>query len=226
MENKQFKNNSNGKGKICKILSGLKSEFDVEVPKRENAFLTLSRTILSQNTNRKNTDKAYRNLIEQYSSAEEILKAGKEKIKDLIKPAGLYDRKSERIVKIAEKITENPKKDLDTILEKSPKEAREELLKFKGVGPKTADCVLLFAGGYDVMPVDTHVERVSKRLSLTDQDSNPEKVKKDVEAILPEGENGETHLLFIELGRTYCQAQNPKCDECPIEDFCPKIGIG
>ena len=137
----------------------------------------------------------------------------------------MYTNKSKSIKKIAEELSGKSGKNLDQILQKRIDEARKELLSLPGVGPKTADCVLLFSGGQDVLPVDTHVARIAKRLGFAEPDAGPEIVKERLEPMLPDGKRGNAHILLIELGRKYCKAQNPDCKNCPIEDFCPKIDL-
>lgn len=99
-------------------------------------------------------------------------------------------------------------------------EARKTLLTIEGVGPKTADCVLLFSCGKDVIPVDTHVFRVTKRLGIAPQKADHEGVRKALMEKVPEGLKGSTHVALIKLGREICKAQNPKHDVCPLLDLC------
>ncbi len=208
-----------------KILEKLESEFQLSLPEEGHPFLTLVRTVLSQNTNRTNTSTAYNNLIEKYQTPSDFAEAELEDLKELIKPAGLYNSKSETLKKLGQIVVEDFDEDLGKIFNKDPEEARDELLDLPGVGPKTADCVLLFAGGFDVLPVDTHVDRTSSRLGFASSEDNLEEVKKKVEASFPDGKLGKTHILLIELGREYCKARNPRCEKCPVKDFCPKIGV-
>lgn len=225
MESEAFKINSNFEDRAKEILSRLSSEFDIGPSSDRDPFLTLVRTVLSQNTNRKNTRKAYENLSEKYSSPADFASADIEELKNLIMPAGLYRSKSKRLKSIAEIVLDKYEGDLSRIFEKSSKEVRKELLDFPGVGPKTADCVLLFAGNRDVLPVDTHVARTVKRLGFADSESDPEGVKEQFEVFVPDGKSREMHLLLIELGRNICKARNPNCIECSLEDLCPKIGV-
>lgn len=225
MEGGSFKGNSIGKERIRKTLRTLESEFQVNIPNPKNPFLSLIRTVLSQNTNRKNTNNAFERLTSKYASPSEIAKADLEDLHDLIRPAGLYRSKAKSLKDQAELILDRYEGNLEKVLSKSLDEARRELLALPGVGPKTADCVLLFAGERDVLPVDTHVSRTSKRLGFADLKDKPEVVKQKVEPLIPTGERGKVHLLLIELGREYCKASNPVCEECPIEDLCPKIEV-
>jgi len=207
------------------IIDKLDFEFEEELPELGNPFSTLVRTVLSQNTNRANTSRAYKNLRGEFQNPEDFANADLEELKDRIKPAGLHNSKSKTLKKIGEIVEEKYDGQLDKIFEKEKEEARDDLLKISGVGPKTADCVLLFSGGLDVLPVDTHVHRTSIRLGLAERDDSHESVKEKVESILPDEKLGKAHILLIELGREYCKARNPKCESCPVEKYCPRLGL-
>jgi endonuclease-3 len=99
-----------------------------------------------------------------------------------------------------------------------------------GVGPKTADCVLLFSGGRDgVFPVDTHVHRIARRMGLAPADADHEAVREALEAAVPEAKCGFGHTAMIQFGREYCSARKPACLEgpeaCPLYDLCDRVGI-
>lgn len=208
-----------------KVLERLKEDLELwEYPDRD-PFQVLVATVLSQNTNWRNTKRAYDALQARLPTPKKLSNANLKTIQKLIRPAGLYKNKSKSLKKISQIIQEEYGGDLESVLRKPIEEAREELTSLPGVGPKTADCVLLFAGERDVLPVDTHVARTSKRLGFADLKDTPEKVREKLEPIVPAGRRGEAHILLIELGRTYCKARNPNHSECPIEDLCPKIGV-
>jgi endonuclease-3 len=103
-------------------------------------------------------------------------------------------------------------------------DARQELLSLPGVGYKTADVLLVFAGERDVLPVDTHIFRIAKRLNIAPPKAGYEEVRLRLEELIPRGRRGEAHMLLIQHGRRYCRAQNPLCEKCPINYLCP-IGI-
>lgn len=109
---------------------------------------------------------------------------------------------------------------IDFVCEAEPEAARKELLSIEGVGPKTADCVLLFSCGDDVIPVDTHVFRVTKRLGIVPEKSDHEDVHRILMEIVPAGKRGSTHVDLIRLGREICKAQNPKHERCFLIDLC------
>lgn len=226
MADESFKYSQGEKSRIRNIIERLNSKFDIEVPVDQDPFLTLVRTVLSQNTNRKNTDRAFKRLTSKYSTPSDIIEADLGEIEELIRPGGLYRSKARRLKELARLIYEDWEGDLGKILKRPLHEARESLLEMPGVGPKTADCVLLFAGNRDVLPVDTHVARTADRLGFVEMGESPEKVKEILEPLIPEGERGNLHVLLIELGRRYCKASNPLCEECPITDLCYQEGVG
>jgi endonuclease-3 len=94
-------------------------------------------------------------------------------------------------------------------------------MQFPGVGPKTADVVLLFCAKQNTIPVDTHVDRVSKRLGLAPSKGNYETVRKALQSIYDPQDYLQVHVLWILHGRKYCRARLPLCKECPINIFCP-----
>jgi endonuclease-3 len=99
-----------------------------------------------------------------------------------------------------------------------------EMVKLPGVGRKTANLVLGIAEGIPGVVVDTHVKRLSNRMGLT-QNSNPDKIEKDINALLPDNRWLPFSSELIYLGRDKCTARKPKCDECPVEVLCPKINV-
>ncbi|KXA91575.1 hypothetical protein AKJ57_00740 [candidate division MSBL1 archaeon SCGC-AAA259A05] len=224
MGDKSFKVISDEKSRVREIIKELEAEFQVNSPPRDHPFLTLVRTVLSQNTNSRNTERAYDNLTSEYTSPKDFAEADIEELENLIRPAGLYRSKARTLRKLGRIIIDEHEGYLKEVLKKSQNKARKELLEMPGVGPKSADCVLLFACGRDVLPVDTHISRTTKRLGFADLDDDPEEVKEKLEPLVPKGERGKIHLLLIELGREYCKALAPVCGECPINNLCPQKG--
>ena len=187
--------------------------------KKTDPFEKLIAIILSQNTNDKNAIKALHNLKEKVGlNPEKIANANLETIKRAIKPAGLHEQKSRRIKEIAEKIAKG-ELNLDNIMKMDLEEARKKLMKLHGIGPKTAD-VFLSIYGHKTIGVDTHINRVSKRLGLVPQNANYETIRKKLLEMF-EGKNYDlAHRYLIALGRTYCIAKNPKCEICPLSEIC------
>lgn len=204
-----------------KILNCLRAVFKPWPQNQESKFLLLVRVVLSQNTSDRNSFAAYDRLISKFRTPEQIAKADLREIQRLIRVGGLYKEKSERLKKISKLVLEKYGGDISSILSKPTNEAREELLKFPGVGFKTADVVLAFGAGRDVFPVDTHVFRISKRLGFAKKGDDYEAVKKKLEEVTRPKMRMSGHMLFIQLGRTYCRAKNPMHSECPIKSLCP-----
>jgi len=100
-------------------------------------------------------------------------------------------------------------------------EARESLMQLPGVGPKTADVVLLFCAEKPTIPVDTHVNRVSKKLGLAPANGDYETIRKSLQSLYNPEDYLAVHLLLISLGRKYCRARNPLCKQCPVNSLCP-----
>jgi len=184
-------------------------------------FKLLVATILSQNTNDKNSIRAFRRLEEKVGiTPESILKADERDIEDAIRVGGLYKQKTIALKKIARVVIEKYAGNLTSLIQKPLDEARRELMKLPKVGYKTADVVLLFAGKKSVFPVDTHITRISKRLGLVEDRATYEEIRASWEKLLDKEKFGFVHLLLIEFGRRVCTAKSPRCKECPVNDLC------
>jgi endonuclease III len=178
-------------------------------------------TILSQNTNDTNRDRAFVRLRERFSSWEQVRDAEVDDIIDAIRPAGLANQKGPRIQDALRFITEERGElDLEFLADWSLEEAKEWLSSIKGVGPKTAAIVLLFSLGKPAFPVDTHVHRVTKRLGLIDSKSSREKAHGELEQIVPPQDYYSFHLNVIRHGREICTSRKPHCQECVLRDLC------
>ncbi len=178
-------------------------------------------TILSQNTNDKNRDRAFTALRNHFSSWEEVRDAAKSEVIEVIRPAGLANRKGPRIQDILRQITEQRGKlNLDFLSKKPVEEARQWLMDFNGVGPKTAAIVLQFSLGKPAFPVDTHIYRVTRRLGLLPERMNVEKAHQHLADLLPVSAYYPAHLNLIRLGREVCHARRPDCPNCPLIDLC------
>ena len=193
------------------------------VPKREevNPLDCLIRTILSQNTNDVNRDKAYDNLRERFPTWEDVLTADVLEVEEEIRVGGLSNQKSKRIKNFLNQLkSEKGTLSLDFINELSTNEAAEFLCKHKGIGIKTAYVTLAFAFGRDVFPVDTHILRISKRLGFIPNNCTAEKAHELMAPLVPQDKTFPFHINLISFGRKICHAQNPKCNKCPITDYC------
>lgn len=216
----------------------------------QDAFACLVRTILSQNTSDKASQPAFDDLMDRYAAegtdlAETLADIPRTDLAETIASAGLYNQKSATIQRIATRLCEEfsaatqspagsaagPAAYFDQfVTEGDPDDVRETLLEMDGVGPKTADCVLLFAGGQPgVFPVDTHVHRIYRRLGIAEPDADHEDVRAILERDVPAEKCGFGHTASIQFGREFCTARKPAClddpDACPLEDVCDQVGV-
>ncbi len=178
-------------------------------------------TILSQNTNDTNRDKAFFALRERFPTWEQVRDANTADVIESIRTAGLANQKGPRIQNVLKKITTlRGSLDLDFLKEYSAKEAADWLLQFKGVGPKTASIVLLFSLDKSAFPVDTHVYRITGRLGLRPPKMNADKAHDHLAEQFPEETYYAAHLNIIRLGREICKARQPQCEICPLQAMC------
>ncbi len=179
-------------------------------------------TILSQNTNDINRDKAFYALRERLPTWEAVRDAPTAEVTEAVRVAGLANQKAPRIQQVLRQITaERGSLDLSFLADLSLEEARAWLMKFNGVGPKTAAIVLCFSLNRPALPVDTHVYRVSGRLGLRPEKMSVEEAHPHLEALLPPQTYYAAHLNLIRLGREVCHARRPQCGVCPLRDTCP-----
>lgn len=178
-------------------------------------------TILSQNTNDTNRDRAFAALRRTFPTWEQVRDGDTQEVIAAIRPAGLANQKGPRIQAVLREITtQRGALDLDFLAELSPTEGREWLLQFKGVGPKTAAIVLLFSLGKPAFPVDTHIYRVSGRIGLRPEGMSVEQAHEFLEGLLPPETYYTAHLNLIRLGREICAARKPDCANCPLQALC------
>jgi len=208
------------------------------------AFECLVRTILSQNTSDVASQPAHDALMERYGAAgadgsdgtdlaAALADADPDELADTIRPAGLYNQKTEVITTVAERVLDEHGSAAafdEFVREGDPETVRAALLDLNGVGPKTADCVLLFAGGQSgVFPVDTHVHRIYRRLGIAPADADHEDVRAVLERDVPAEKCGFGHTATIQFGREYCTARKPACldgpEACPLFEVCEQVGV-
>jgi endonuclease-3 len=181
----------------------------------------LINTILSQNTNDLNRDRAYRALRAAFPTWEAVRDAPTKKVVEAIRPAGLANQKGPRIQKVLARITaERGQLDLSFLADMDTAEAKTWLTSLDGVGPKTAAIVLLFALGKPAFPVDTHIHRVTGRLGLIPPKTNADQAHDILAALVPPEWYHSFHLLVIQHGRRVCKAQRPLCEVCPLQKQC------
>lgn len=179
-------------------------------------------TILSQNTNDVNRDRAFNNLRTAFPTWEQVRDAQQVDVIEAIRTAGLANQKGPRIQNVLRAITkEVGSLDLAFLTDMQTSEARDWLLRFKGVGPKTAAIVLLFSLDKPAFPVDTHIYRVTGRLKLRPEKMSADKAHDHLEGLFPPDSYYDVHLNIIRLGRETCHARKPSCQDCMLNALCP-----
>lgn len=213
--------------RAAKILQILKQSLAVPtwIKANRDPFETLVVTIISQNTADRNTVKAHQNLLKVSAITPQALaEAPIGKIEDAIRPAGLYRAKAQTIKQAAKTVVENYGGTLQPVLSLPIDKARNALMQIRGVGPKTADVVLLFSANQSTIPVDTHVNRVSKRLGFVPATGDYEVARKNLQLLFDPKDYLAVHLLLIAHGRKTCKARNPCCGTCVVNMYCPTKG--
>ena len=188
------------------------------LPPLENLMLTL----LSQNTNDVNRDKAYHRLRERFPAWNEVMEADVDHVADAIRIAGLSNQKSQRMQNILRWIhRQYGSLNLDFICRMDPQEVIETFCQLKGIGIKTISVVLAFSCGVDIFPVDTHVHRLCNRIGLVRPKTNSaEQTFALMQDRVPKGKSFSFHINLIHYGRSTCRARKPLCKSCCIRKLC------
>jgi len=208
--------------KIKKINKLLIDRFGIppRSKKKPDPVDMLIATILSQNTNDNNSYRALQNLREAFPENFDLMNAEIHKIKELIRPAGLTIQKANAIKNfLIDLYAERKSISLKHIEKFENLEAIKYLNQFKGVGVKTASCVLLFSLNKNICPVDTHVYRTTNRIGLVNE-KTPDKTFFKLNNNFPENIAHSFHTNLIRLGREICTPSNPACGICPIKKLC------
>ena len=177
-------------------------------------------TILSQNTNDTNRDRAYRSLIDRFGSFKAVMDAPVGEIAEAIKIGGLHNQKSLRIKNVLTRtMQERGSLDVSFLADLPLEQAMSWLLSFPGVGRKTAGIVMLFSFDRPYFPVDTHIKRVMQRLGLVEKREDPHRRMNE---LLPPDPAfmRQLHLHLIRLGREVCHPRKPECSSCPVSEHC------
>lgn len=194
----------------------------VEYPEeiRVDPFKNLIITVLSQNTSEVNCVRAYKGLAAKFEIEPEVLaRADIGEIREAIRSGGLYNVKSKRIKLLSEAVLEDFDGDLASVLALPKKEARRRIMELPGIGDKTADVLLASRHGYhEVFVVDTHMDRIAKRLGLVGDNAKYGEIQEAIKDFIPKDER--IGGLFWLLAKYTCKAQRPKCSECPLAEMC------
>ena len=209
---------------ISKIIDKLLKEYEKyryptlrRSSKMKNPFKTLIACLLSLRTQDKNTEIASGNLFSVAGTTQEILDLPVKKLEKLIFSSGHYKKKARTLKSVCKELIER--------FDNKVPDNREDLMSIKGVGPKTANIVLCFAYGKNVIPVDTHVHRLPNRLGWV-KTKKPEDTEKELMKIVPKKYWREINTTLILHGKNVCKPISPICSKCVIRKHCERVGIG
>ncbi len=178
-------------------------------------------TILSQNTNDLNRDRAYLRLRERFPTWEAVRDAKPSQVVRAIRVAGIANQKGPRIQAALRAITdERGQIELEFLRKQAPEAVRAWLLRIKGVGPKTAAIVMQFALDMPAFPVDTHIHRVTGRIGLRPPKASREQAHQILAELFAPETYYAAHLNLIRHGREICKAGRPRCEQCSLTDLC------
>ncbi|MFC1838371.1 endonuclease III domain-containing protein [Thermodesulfobacteriota bacterium] len=177
--------------------------------------------ILTQNTNWSNVEKAIDNLKNRnLLSIETLNDLPEEKLARVIKPAGYFNVKAKRLKNLIRFLVDKYEGDLDKFIEEDIYQLREGLLSVKGVGPETADSIILYASKKPVFVIDAYTHRILSRHYMVEEQVNYDELQSLFMDNLPAEATlfNEFHALIVITGKEYCR-RNPKCDICPLKDW-------
>jgi len=182
----------------------------------DNPFQLLAATILSAQTTDEAVNSVTPALFACYPTPADLAGADPGEVERLIHPTGFFRAKTRSLLGMAAALEERFGGEVPT--------AMEDLVTIPGVGRKTANVVRSVAFDLPGLPVDTHVGRLSRRLGLS-AETDPVKVESDLNAVVPARDRGRFSLRLILHGRRVCPSRRPRCDDCALAGFCPRIGV-
>ena len=208
---------------VLDILEGLwGNESDPPRLAHEEPLDGLVLTLLSQNSNDRNRDRGFLALKTVFPSWDSVAETPWEAVAEAIRPAGLANIKSKRMLEILAIVMRCfGEHSLKNLKEKTPEEVREFLRELPGIGAKTVACVMLFDLGMPAFPVDTHIARFCRRMEWVEESLPPEEIQPLMEEWVPPFRYLGGHVNIIEHGRGICSARNPGCERCPLRFYCP-----
>ena len=202
------------KGRTLEVARRLAMEYPEAICELDhtNAFQLLVATILSAQCTDARVNMVTPALFRRYPTPDQLAAANPADVEELIRSTGFYQNKTRNLLGMAHALLDRFGGEVPTDL--------GDLVTLPGVGRKTGNVVRSVAFGLPGLPVDTHVGRLAKRLGLTVED-DPVKVEHELNSFLPRSEWGDFSLRTILHGRRVCDAKNPKCGSCVLEDICP-----
>jgi endonuclease-3 len=203
---------------VVKILDILEKEYpDARVTLNfQDPLQLLMATILAAQCTDERVNQVTKDLFQKYRGAADFAKADLKTLEEEIRPTGFYHNKSKSMIRCCQMIIEKFKGRVPRTL--------EELTSLPGVGRKTANIILGNAYGQQAVAVDTHVKRVTHRLGWA-QSGDPDKIEFELRNVIPQNRWTLSCHQLVFHGRKICTARNPKCNDCPVAELCPKIGV-
>ena len=212
----------NSKKNIDKIIKGIK---DANLPQRDfvkmmetfhDPFKVLICCILSLRTNDLTTYPCSLRMLELGTTPQDFLKVDVETLAKAIYPVGFYKNKAQQILDISKELVENYDGKVPASI--------DELLKFKGVGRKTANLVMAKGFGIPAICVDVHVHRISNRLGWV-KTKTPEETEMELRKLLPEKYWLDINTILVTFGQNLCKPQRPMCETCPVQEYCESFAV-
>lgn len=204
------------------IVQNLENTFgEPHLSRKSDALAMLINIILSQATTDTNSRRTFQNLKNRFKTWENVLAADESEIAEAIRTGGLANQKAKVIKDLLRQIKDAHGKLSLKFLEKmTDEDARDFLLEFRGIGPKTVACTLLFASHKEIFPLDTHIFRIFKRMGVLPEKISDAKAHKLLDELAPKGKFYSLHVNLIRLGKKICRPKEPLCDECPLVEYC------
>lgn len=200
--------------------------------KSDPRFEIMIGAILTQNTAWTNVEKALHNLKKQKAlTIHAIMHTEEESLKIMIQPSGFFNQKAGRLKLFSAYIHKEYQDDLQKFFSRNTAEIRTELRSLKGIGPETADSILLYAGNHPVFVVDSYTKRICQRLPFEVINDSYDDIQHffdhELQCIVPKKELVSTyqefHALLVELAKRYCWKKNPSCNRCVLTNLCEKL---
>jgi endonuclease III len=211
-----------GETPVRYIVQNLERTYGVPVSPRASSPLDmLISTVLSQATSDANSHRTFAALKKRFATWEVALRAREATIAATIRAGGLSNQKAKVIKSLLRQIkAEHGTLNLDFLHGLPAEEAVRYLEQFRGIGPKTIACTLLFACRKEVFPLDTHIFRILRRVGLIPQKCTDARAHEIMNRIVPPGKFYSFHVNLIRHGRTLCRPREPLCERCPIVEYC------
>lgn len=217
---------------MSQLLEAYRRMLDAFGPQRwwpgDSPFEIAVGAVLVQNTAWRNVERAIENLRDEgLMSPRAMYAIERDELAELIRPAGYYQVKARRLRNLLEFIVEEFDGSLDDMFATAPNALRERLLAIHGIGPETADAILLYAGGLPSFVVDTYTHRILARHGWIGYEADYPEIKDFFESTLPVDVPlyNEYHALLVRVGKDFCKRGGPKCAGCPLAELLPSSGI-